>query len=97
MAQAGQRSTMTVVAVLMMIIGGIVVVLGFISPGVIAGTALFIGGAVILTGGVLMWGLVALGAWWQFESRQQVGLLARGLGEALDRPADLPASGSTAL
>lgn len=76
-----QRGALVGTSIALIVIGALGILLGLFSPAILGGTGLLIAGAVFLVGGALVAAAVVVASWWQFESRQQLGLLARGLSE----------------
>ncbi|WP_353650047.1 hypothetical protein ABLG96_03585 [Nakamurella sp. A5-74] len=81
LTQATQRGGLVAASVVMIVIGALGLLIGLFMPALIGGTAVMISGSVVLVGGVLVAAIVGVASWWQFESRQQLGLLAQGLSE----------------
>ncbi|MEJ7648706.1 MAG: hypothetical protein WKF57_06705 [Nakamurella sp.] len=81
LVQFSQRGTLVGTSVALIVIGALGILLGLFSPAILGGTGLLIAGAVFLVGGALVASAVVVANWWQFESRQQLGLLAHGLSE----------------
>lgn len=87
--QAGQRGGLVATAVVLIVIGAFGVLVALFVPALFGGAGLLIAGSMFLVGGILVAAAVGVASWWQFESRQQLGLLARGLSEQLSGDDDL--------
>jgi hypothetical protein len=81
LVQASQRGSLIITSIVIAIVGALALAVGIFSKAIGPGIAFTILGALFLVAAAFTGVAVALASWWQFESRQQLGLLARGLSE----------------